>query len=108
VARSESEFGKGTSFDWPQLLTTPRAALYTGCSKWAILRAVRSGQLTIAGRRGRVFIFRRADLEQWLTGTNDDGAPLATITPIAAARLRAPLSDSLARIRRGDGRGDGQ
>lgn len=94
-------------FSWPPLLTTPRAVKYTGVSKWSILRAVRSGALVPAGRRGRVFVFRRVDLDQWLTGVEQDpNAPLATVTPIAAGRFRTPVSSSLARIRAAAGRTD--
>jgi hypothetical protein len=93
---------------WPPLLTTPRAVVYTGRSKSILLRAARAGALPIAGRQGRVYIWRRVDLDLWLTGREvDPNEPRATITPIApiaSARRQAPLSESLARIRKAAGR----
>lgn len=54
------------AFGWPPLLPTPRAVAYTGVSRWALMRAVRSGALVPAGRRARTYIFARADLDRWL------------------------------------------
>lgn len=105
-------------FGWPALLVTRRACVYTGQSRHAIGRAVRAGELCPAGKRGRSWVFRRADLDQWLCGrscgrsaSDDDRADgdraVAPIVSIVAVRRRAPVTDSLVRIRRAGGRGDG-
>jgi hypothetical protein len=92
---------------WPPLLTTPRAVAYTGISKGAILYAARAGTLPIAGRRGRVYVFRRADLDAWLLGAEpDESKPLAPVVPITAPRFRRPVSESLARIKAAAGRSE--
>ncbi len=54
-------------FGWPWLLTTPRAVIYTGCSRHALMRAARAGLLAPVGRRSRTLIWRRTDLDRWLT-----------------------------------------
>lgn len=52
---------------WPAWLSTKVAAAYCGVSELVIRRAVTSGALK-AGRRGRLFTFRRADLDRFMAG----------------------------------------
>jgi len=91
----------------PPLLTTRRAVWFSGQSRHAIGRAVRSGALPVAGRRGRTQIFRRVDLEAWLLGVTPNREDDRGLTPIRPlTRAPAPLSDALARIRATAGRKD--
>lgn len=52
---------------WPAWQSTKVAAAYCGVSILVIRRAVTSGALK-AGRRGRLFTFRRTDLDRWMAG----------------------------------------
>jgi excisionase family DNA binding protein len=52
---------------WPAWQSTKVAAAYCGVSELVIRRAVASGAL-VAGRRGRLFTFKRADLDRWMRG----------------------------------------
>jgi excisionase family DNA binding protein len=81
---------------WPPLLTTRRAVAFTGMSRHTIGRAAARGELPVAGRRGRTYIFRRDDLERWLLG-DMDRKPIAPAAHVV--RQRTPISESLARIR---------
>lgn len=93
------------AYGWPPLLCTRRAISYTGQSRNAIGRAVRSGELVPVGKRGRSFVFRRLDLDSWLVGGHvQHEGELATVIPIE--RARAPLSESLKRVRAAVGRED--
>lgn len=73
----------------PPLLTTRRAVAFTGLSRHVIGRAVKRGELVPAGRRGRTLIFRRVDLEVWLTGGGGTSETAAPVIPIARARTAA-------------------
>lgn len=104
------EHGDADEFDglaWPDLMLTPRASKYTGCSTWSLLRAARAGSLPIAGRRGKTYVFRKIDLDRWLLGVEpDESKPLAPVVPITSAKFRRPLGESLARVRAAAGRED--
>jgi hypothetical protein len=58
----------GSVYGWPPVLVYRLAELYTGRSRWTIQRAVRAGELRIAGRQKRSPVFRREDLDRWLAG----------------------------------------
>jgi hypothetical protein len=67
------------------------------------------GELVRARRRGSVFVFRRVDLDMWLTGAERETSSTPTPTPtpiIPITRTRAPLSDALKRARKASGRSD--
>jgi excisionase family DNA binding protein len=89
---------------WPAWQSTKVAAAYCGVSELVIRRAVASGALA-AGRRGRLFTFKRTDLDRWMAGgtrrrrahardrhvlglaspPTSTGAPTAPIAPTSAA-----------------------
>lgn len=48
------------------------AERYTNKSKWTLRRAVKAGQLRLAGMRGRAWCFTKADLNAWLLGAPVD------------------------------------
>lgn len=116
-ARDFSRYG------WPELLLTATAAAYTQVSRWTLLSAVERGELAIAGRRGRSYVFRRADLDAWLVGTgsahvaghvagtassdapNVDARPSAPVIKLPTAtkpRLSRSLTERLEAARRGE------
>jgi predicted DNA-binding transcriptional regulator AlpA len=56
---------------FPELIIARRVRALYGVSGSALNRAVRDGQLPVAGKVGGVGqrVFRRADVERWLLGT---------------------------------------
>lgn len=89
-------------FGWPDVMRTSLAAQYINGSKWTVLRAVEAGKLTPAGRCGRTFTFRKADLDRYLLG---DPVPVASAVPApAVTRASSDVLERLAAIKRGRGR----
>ena len=85
-------------FGWPALLPTRLACTYCSTSRRTLLRAVRAGALAIAGKRGRTWIFERADLDAWMRSM-----PAESPAPAPRQRERevrsASVETALARLR---------
>ena len=79
------------SYGWPDVMLKALACAYTGRSRWTLQRAVASGELVAAGRRGRSITFRKEDLDRWLLG-NVDGAS----APHSQRAARQPSSSGTA------------
>jgi excisionase family DNA binding protein len=89
-------------FGWPPQLIMRRACEYTGLSRWALYHAMKAGELRAIGRRGRTYVFERAELDAWMSGANSELRP--TPTPkrtLAAGRPRSNALDRVRRIARG-------
>lgn len=66
------------------MLRMKLAALYVGAHPVTLKRAMRDGKLKVAGRCGRSWTFRRADLDAWLLGQSapvGEVARHATVEP---------------------------
>lgn len=55
-------------YGWPPLMLLRTAAKYTQRHSSALHRAIRAGDLAVAGRNGRSLVFRREDLDAWMLG----------------------------------------
>ena len=89
-------------FGWPAMLTTERAVVYSGLSRRVLLAAVDKGELVRAGKRGRSFVFAKADVDAWLAGEPNEPPPAIATTRSSTRSKRAAHVDSgkaLTRIR---------
>lgn len=79
---------------------------YAQVSRATITRAAREGRLPVAGRNGRSLVFRKDDLDRWMTSSPAESpVPKATVRSApretAAAQVAPAIADRLAAIRRG-------
>lgn len=87
---------KHQQFGWPPIQTMSVAIAYSGFSRWTIQRAVATGKLRVAGRRGRSPLFFRDDLDAWLLDASEPAGPSSTVTRHASKTTNA---EALARLR---------
>lgn len=87
-------------FGWPQTLPTRLACLYCSTSRRTLLRAVEVGVLSPVGKRGRTFLFDRADLDAW--GRGAPSAPVAAAPPkqYRTSESQRDVKAALAKLRR--------
>jgi len=76
------------------------AAAYTGLTRWSLYRAMKNGELHAAGRRGRTYVFDRAELDAWLVGANTEPPPAPSPRPKPQRTIRAAPSATSAAIER--------
>jgi excisionase family DNA binding protein len=79
---------------------------YAQVSRATITRAAREGRLPVAGRNGRSLVFRRDDLDRWMTSSPAESpAPKPPVRSssreTAPAQVDPAIVDRLAAIRRG-------
>lgn len=97
-----------TAASWPPYLTTRRLMAYSGRGRTSINRAVASGALPVYGRPGGERgerVFRRDDVDRWLSG-NMPAAALPRAAAPPAPRSTSPrvtstaaTAEALARIK---------
>lgn len=86
-----------TTYGWPAILTVTSAAKYAQCSRWTVLRAIQSGDLSPAGKRGRMLTIERSELERWMRGSPVEERAVRQAAG-AHARVVRSRDQSLARV----------
>ena len=92
------------AYGWPDAMTVAVACRYACCTRWTLQRAVRTGALAVAGRRGRRLVFRKTDLTAWMCGpaSNDQARPCKMQRSSAAIDTDSALAlERIARVAKG-------